>query len=100
MTAPRVRGRAELEHPPWCQAELCSLETIGVGGCHQREFVVTDDEGRKIASVLLRQYASGVVTVGAVGWRGRQEWPPAAAELVARTIVEATRYAGRMARAA
>ncbi|GAA0719205.1 hypothetical protein Drose_05540 [Dactylosporangium roseum] len=95
-SAPRPRGRAELEHPAWCETRLCSLEMIGVGGCHQREWVVTDDEGRKVASVLLRQYASGAVTVGVVGWRGRQEWLAAAAARVALTMIEARRHAARV----
>lgn len=90
MTAQQMRpvGQAELQHPSWCQREYCSLETIGAGGCHQREFVVVNDEGRRVASVLLREYASGRVTIGAGSWLMR-EWVPREAELVAQQMVAA-----------
>ncbi|GGM52196.1 hypothetical protein ACFFX1_55680 [Dactylosporangium sucinum] len=90
MTAPRPRGRAELEHPSWCEVDKCSLETLGVGGAHQREFVVVGDDGKRVASVVLREYASGRVTIGAGSWLHR-EWSPREAELVAGQMVAAKR---------
>jgi hypothetical protein len=87
-TVQRPVGRAELEHPGWCQTEFCSLESMPAGGCHQREFVVVNDEGRRVASVLLREYASGRVTIGAGSWLHR-EWVPREAELVALQMLAA-----------
>ncbi|MER7280575.1 hypothetical protein ABT369_39660 [Dactylosporangium sp. NPDC000244] len=87
---PRVPGPAELEHPPWCQRELCPLELLPSGGYHQREFPVIDDAGRRIAAVLLREYASGRVTIGAGSWLQRA-WSPRDAELVALQILAAKR---------
>jgi 2-keto-3-deoxy-6-phosphogluconate aldolase len=88
VTAPRGRGPAGLAHPPWCQLELCSLEALGAGGFHQLEIPVVDDAGRRVASVFVKEHASGRVTIGAGSWLNRS-WPPRDAELVARAILEA-----------
>lgn len=60
------------------------------GGCHQLEFVVVNDEGKRVASVLLREYASGRVTIGCGSWLMR-EWVPREAELVAQQMLAAKR---------
>lgn len=99
MTAPRLIGLAELEHPGWCETDKCSLASLGAGGCHQREFVVVSDDGRKVASVLLREYASGRVTIGTGSWLMR-EWSPREAELVAQQMVAAKELLDSMERLA
>lgn len=99
MTAPRPVGRAELEHPPWCEVDKCSLVAMAAGGCHQREWVVVDDEGTKVASVVLRQYARGTLRVGLASWARAQEWPPRTAELIAAAMLEAKRFVDEMQRA-
>lgn len=63
-TVPRQPGRAELEHPSWCDMPNCPLVLMAVGGLHQsREIPVHDDDGRKVAGVVLRQAAAGRLRV-------------------------------------
>ncbi len=67
-TVPRPAGRAELVHPSWCDAQNCPLDLMAVGGLHQsREIPVHDDDGRKLAGVVLRQAAGGRLRVEAAG---------------------------------
>lgn len=89
MTAPRPVGRAELEHPSWCQTELCQLEALGAGGFHQREFPVFDDDGTRFGSVLLRGYARGRVTVSVRSRRA--EFSPRQLNVVMLVAEEALR---------
>ncbi|MGI5247521.1 hypothetical protein [Dactylosporangium sp. CA-139066] len=94
MTAPREVGRAELEHPSWCDAANCPLELMAVGGRHQsREIAVHDDDGRRVASVVLQQAASGRLMVAA--FSRAQSWAPHVAE----RLGEALRRAAEMAKA-
>ncbi|GAA2347528.1 hypothetical protein [Dactylosporangium salmoneum] len=86
MTPPRPVGRAELEHPPWCDAENCPLELMAVGGRHQsREVRVHDDEGRARASVVLQQAAFGRLMVAM--FSRTQSWDPHVARRLGEALV-------------
>lgn len=89
MTSPRPVSRAELEHPSWCQTELCPLDALGAGGFHQREFPVFEDDGTRFGSVLLRGYARGRVTISVKS--RRPEFSPRQWEIVILVAAEALR---------
>ncbi len=88
---PRPRGRAEVEHPPWCDAENCPLSAVAAGMPHQsRELPVVVD-GVRYGSVVLQQHASGPLLVG-LAMRG-MAWPPGVAEAMARAVDRAVERA-------
>ncbi len=91
MVVPRPRGRAEVEHPSWCDVDSCPLVAVAAGMPHQsRELPVVVD-GVKVGAVVLQQHRAGRVQVS-TAMRG-MAWSPEVAEALAAALVRAARRA-------
>jgi hypothetical protein len=92
VTAPRVPGRAELAHPPWCDVANCPLDLMAVGGRHQSaEIRVCDDGGQPRGSVVLQQAASGRLMVAM--FSRSSSWEPHVARRLGEALLRAAELA-------
>lgn len=95
MTAPRrlVTPETDRACPDWCDPKWCTIFVAAAGGCHQsRPIYVSGDDGKRLASVFLRQFPHGHLQTA---WAMRGDWlPPGAADRLAEAIRTVNAWTG------